>query len=52
MFINESLRFVPTRHRVQQGDAHKRKLHQVCTRGQDVVYSGDIKTKRLLLSLD
>ena len=35
MFINDSLRFVPTRHRDQQGDAHKRKIQQVRTRAQN-----------------
>ena len=52
MFINDSLRFVPTRHRVQQGDAHKRKLQQARTRAQNVIYSGDKETKSLLLSPD
>ena len=52
MFINDSLRFVPTRRRVQQGDAHKRKLQQARTRAQNVIYSGDKGTKSLLLSPD
>ena len=37
MFLKDSLRFVPTRHRVQQGDAHKR--HS--SRAQNAIYSGD-----------
>ena len=52
MFINESLRFVPTRQRVQQGDAHKRKILQARTRAQNVIYSGDKETKSLLLYPD
>ena len=45
MLSNVSLRFVPTRHRVQQGDAHKRKLQQVRTWAQNAIYSGDKKIK-------
>ena len=45
MFINDSLRFVPTRHRVQQVDAHKRKLQQARTRAQNVIYSGNKGSK-------
>ena len=41
MFIYDALDFVPTCHQVQQGDAHKRKLQQVRTRAQNVIYSGD-----------
>ena len=41
MFVKDSLRFVPTCHRVQQGDAHKRKIQQVRTRAQNTIYSGD-----------
>ena len=55
MLSNVSLRFVPTRHRVQQGDAQKRKLQQVRTRAQNAIYSGDKKKKKkksLLLSPD
>ena len=36
MFIYNSLRFVPTHHQVQHGDAHKRKLQQVHTRAQNI----------------
>ena len=45
MLSNDSLRFVPTLHRVQQRDAHKRKLQQVSTRAQNAKYSGDKKAK-------
>ena len=48
MFINDSLHFVPTCHRIQQGDEHKRKLQQA----QNVIYSSDKETKSLLLSPD
>ena len=41
MFINDSLYFVRTRHRVKQGDAHKGKLQQMRTRAQNAIYSGD-----------
>ena len=36
MFVKDSLRFVPTRHRVQQGEAHKR-----LSRAQNAIYLGD-----------
>ena len=36
MFIYNLLRFVPTRHQVEHGDAHKRKLQQVRSRAQKV----------------
>ena len=36
MFIYNLLRFVPTRHQVEGGDTHKRKLQQVHTRAQNV----------------
>ena len=49
MLSNVSLRFVPTRHRVQQGDAHMRKLQQICTRAQNAIFSGD-KKQSLILS--
>ena len=49
MLSNVSLRFVPTRHRVQQGDAHMRKLQQICTRAQNEIFSGD-KKQSLILS--
>ena len=45
MLSNVSLRFVPTRHRVQQGDAHERKLQQVSTRAQNAIYSDDKNPK-------
>ena len=51
MFINDSLRFVPTCHQVQQGDAHERKLQQARTRAQNVIYSGDKETKVYLYPL-
>ena len=51
MFVKDSLRFVPTRHRVQQGDAHKR-LSSKCAPGLKMQYTQVIKTKQsLLLSL-
>ena len=52
MLINDSLRFVHIRHRVQQGDAHKRELQQARTRAQKEIYSRDKETKNLLLSRD
>ena len=44
MLSNVSLRFVPTRHRIQRGDVHK----QVRTRAQNAIYWGDKKLSLLL----
>ena len=48
MFVKGSLHFVPTHHRVQQGDAHKR-LSSKCAPGLKTQYSQVIKTKQSLL---
>ena len=47
MLCNVSLRFVPTRHRVQQGDAHKRHSSK-CVPGLKTQYTQVIKTKQSL----
>ena len=44
MFVKDSLRFVPTRHRVQQGDAHKR-LSSKCAPGLKTQYTQVIQNK-------
>ena len=52
MFQKDSLCFVPTRHRVQQGDAHMQHSSK-CAPGLKTQYTQVIKTKQsLLLSPD
>ena len=52
MFLKDSLRFVPTRHRVQQWDSNKRHSSK-CAPGLKTQYTQVIKTKQsLFLSPD
>ena len=45
MLLNDSLHFVPARHRVQQGDAHKRHSSK-CAPGLKTQYTQVIKKEK------
>ena len=46
MFLNDSLRFVPTHHQIQQGDAHKRHSSK-CAPGLKTQYTQVIKKEEV-----